>query len=460
MTPDDGRSKAHAERLRLAAAVQELIAEGPAGDGSHFNRLALDVFAYQYENNNLFREFADAKQATPETVSGWDEIPAFPTDAFKGNLVASFPFEEAVMGQITSGSTSEVRGKIFRDEIGRELVLAANRSMTAHWLFPDFDAGQRCRLLLLTPSPQMAPSMGMAIGMEETRKAFGSDDSEFLLGLTGIDVAGLIAGLEQAESSGVPVAIIGSTSAFVYFFDAAEKRGLSFRLPPGSRVCDGGGYRGKFGKMTRDDYYRLAESVLGVPEQMCVNTLGMAESATNYFDDSLRRVVMGAHETPAATGSPVTSAGSASRRKVPAPWTRVDTVSVDTLEPLPPGEVGLLRHFDLANLPTVLGLQTDNLGVVFEDGCFEILGRATVMDGKVVPLPSERTVGPMGDKSMLRVLEKYVNFSIDFKMGRATGRKPAESTPQAATDPPEPQSPQCACQELQEELVARTTEDA
>jgi len=444
----------HAERARLAAEITAMIAAGPAGDPDLFEPLALRVFAYQYANNNLYREFADGKGATPDNVAAWTDIPAFPTDAFKGNLVASFPFEEAVMGQITSGSTSEVRGKIFRDEMGKQLVLAANRSMTEHWLFPDFRAGQRCRLLLLTPSPQMAPSMGMAIGMEETRKAFGTDDSVFLLGLTGIDIAGLIAGLEEAESSGVPVAIIGSTSAFVYFFGAAKKRGLSYRLPKGSRICDGGGYRGKFGEMTRDDYYELAESILGVPADLCVNTLGMAESATNYFDDSLRRTVMGEGPRDA----------DLSRRKIPAPWTRVDTVSTDDLRPLPPGEVGLLRHFDVANLPTVLGLQTDNLGVVFEDGGFEILGRATVLDGKVVPLPSERTVGPMGDKTMLRMLEKYVNFTIDFKMGRVTGRKPGDADGAKTTvdpaDIPEPEAPQCACQELQEELVARTDEDA
>lgn len=446
MTDSQNAQAAREQRERLGAAVRAMIDAGPNGDGTGFEPLALEIFAYQYANNSLFREFADAKNATPDTVSKWTDIPAFPTDAFKGNLVASFPFEEAVMGQITSGSTAEVRGKIFRDELGRSLVLNANRSMTGHWLFPDFEAGQRCRLLLLTPSPQMAPGMGMAIGMEETRNLFGTQDSAFLLGLSGIDVAGLIAALEQAESTGVPVALIGSTSAFVYFFNAARKRGLSYRLPAGSRVCDGGGYRGKFGKMTREDYYGLAESVLGVAPHYCVNTLGMAESATNYFDNSLRAGVTG------DTG--------ASRRKVPAPWTRVDTVSTDTLETLPPGEIGLLRHFDVANLPTVLGLQTDNLGVVFEDGSFEIVGRATVMDGKVVPLPSERTVGTMGDSSMMRMVEKYVNFTIDFKMSTTAARKakpPVE--PVEPPEPPEPLSPSCACQELQEELVARTPEN-
>lgn len=443
----DGRE----ERARLAAAVTAMIEAGPAGSPSTFDALALEIFAYQYANNPLYRELADRKGADPGSVTAWTGIPAFPTEAFKGNLVASFPLEDAVMAQITSGSTSEHRGKVFRDELGRGLVLAANRVMTGHWLFPDFEAGRRCRLLILAPSPQLAPSMGMAIGMEETRKAFGTDDSKFLLGLTGVDVAGLVEGLEQSESTGVPVAIIGSTSAFVFFFRAAEKRGLRFRLPEGSRLCDGGGYRGKFGEMTREGYYAMAETILGVPAHHCVNTLGMAESATNYFDDALRGAV---------TGAGTRAGGSTPRQKVPPPWTRVSAVSVDDLTPLPHGQVGLLRHFDLANLPTILAVQTDNLGVTSPDGGFEILGRAKVVDGKVVPLPSERTVGPMGDKGILRMLERYVNFSIDFRMGRITRRRPA---PPPATSPVpqvDPTAPQCACQELQEELVARTVPPA
>jgi len=47
----------------------------------------------------------------------------------------------------------------------------------------------------------------------------------------------------------------------------------------------------------------------------------------------------------------------------------------ETLEPLPDGAVGVLRHFDLANLDSVLAVQTDDLGIAGGGG-FEILGRA------------------------------------------------------------------------------------
>lgn len=421
-------------RDALAQRIGAMLAAGVDGDPAPFDALALELFAWQYERNRAYRQFCDAKGIRPERVSHFREIPAFPTDAFKSAIVTSFPFEQAVMAQLTSGTTANRRGQIFRDEVGRELVLTANRVMTAAYLFPDFADGQRCRVLILAPSPEMAPSMGMAIGMDETRRHFGTADSRFLLDYSGLDIKALIAALEQSEATGVPVAMIGSTSAFVYFFNACSARGLAFRLPAGSRIGDGGGYRGRFGELTQDDFFRLATDVLGIPASHCVNVLGMAETATGYFDDTLRAAVR---------GQP-----SARRRRVP-PWARVEVVDVETLRPLRAGEVGLLRHYDLANLPTVLGVQTDNLGYVADDGDFQIVGRAKLVDGKLAPLPSERVVGPMGDKRIFRFLEAYVNFSIKFKMGLARSRRPS-TLPAALPMTP----PVCPCDELTEEMLA------
>ncbi len=386
----------------LAGKIRALITAGPQGDFQQFEPLALELFAYQYETNLPYREFCDARGVNPSVITHWSQIPAFPTDAFKNTLVTSFPAEQAVMANLTSGTTANKRGQIFRDELGRELIFLANRVMTASYLFPDFDSAPRCRVLILAPSPQMAPSMGMAMGMEETRVRFGADNSQFLLTRSGIDIGALVCALEEAEQSGQPVAFIGATGAFVYFLKACQKRNLRFRLPPGSRIGDGGGYRGRFGAMDRQAYFGLAQEILGIDADHCVNVLGMAESATNFFENSLRDRVQGN--------------ASSRRRMVPPPWVRTDVVNPLDLSPLPAGEVGLLRHFDLANVPTVLGVQTDNLGVVLDDGSFQIIGRAQVENGMVSEMPAERTVGPMGDNRIFRFLETYVNFSIRFKM--------------------------------------------
>lgn len=440
-------------REELGAAVQALIAAGVEGDPAIFEALALEIFAYQYRANQPYRQFCDARSVSPDRVNCWRDIPAFPTDAFKRELVTSFPAEEAVMAQLTSGTTANRRGQIYRDALGKELVFAANRVMTEAYLFPDFAAREaaglpRCRVLILAPSPQMAPSMGMAMGMEETRVRFGADNSQFLLARSGIDIEAMVRALEESELSGQPVAFIGGTGAFVYFLKACQQRGLRFQLPLGSRIGDGGGYRGRFGELDRQQYYDLVRGVLGIDADHCVNVLGMAESATNFFENSLRERTL-RERTLIETGQ---GAPSTERRMITPPWTRTQVVDPVSLQPLPAGEPGLLRHFDLANLPTVLGVQSDNLGVMLDDGSFRILGRAQVIDGKVSLLPAERTVGPMGDNKIFRFLETYVNFSIRFKM-KLSRRKARQPSPLSM-------GADCPCGEGIEQLVEQGAADS
>jgi hypothetical protein len=403
-TPAATSPLAVAERHRLTDEVLGYIEAGVDAEVPDFNGSCLRMFALHYEVNPIFREFCDVKKVRPGDVSRWQDVPMVYNDMFKTHLVASFPLEQAVMGCLTGGTTSLTqRGRIFRDEDGKKLVFGANKRMTGAYLFPDFETGKRCRILILAPSPEMAPSMGMAIGMDQTRTHFGTPDSQFLLGRTGIDINGLLKALREAEGSGVPVALIGATSAYVYFFNACRRKKLTFKLPPGSRICDGGGYRGRFGVVTRADYLAMVQEILGIPDSHCVNVLGEAETATNLFDDSLRRLVKGKPDRKRT-------------RPVP-PWSRVLALNIDTLEPLPDGEVGLLAHWDLANVPTVLSVLTDNLGYTTDDGrgC-EMVGRAKLENGKVSPLPDERPLGGMGDAPIFRMLESYVNFSIDLKM--------------------------------------------
>jgi len=403
--------EAAAERDRLTEEVLGFLKAGVDTEVPDFNTYCLRMFAMQYELNPIFREFCEAKKVKPGDVSRWQDIPMVYNDVFKTHLVASFPLEKSVMACLTGGTTSLTqRGRIFRDEAGQKLVFTANRIMTGSYLFPDFEEGKRCRILILAPSPELAPSMGMAIGIDQTRRHFGTENSMFLLGKSGIHINDLLKALRESEASGIPVAIIGATSAFVYFFQACKRKKMKFKLPPGSRICDGGGYRGRFGKLTRDDYYTMVEETIGIPNSHCVNVLGEAETATNLFDDSLRRCVKG---LPAQQRT----------RPVP-PWSRVLAMSIDDLTPLPDGEVGLLAHWDLANVPTVLSVITDNLGYTTDNGrgC-EMVGRAKLEGGKVSPLPDETAGSPMGDSMIFRMLERYVNFSIELKMAMAKDPK-------------------------------------
>lgn len=429
------QAEADRERHELTEDVLRFIEAGVDADIPEFNDYALRIFRLHYNVNPVFREFCDIKKIRPGDVERWEDIPMVYNDVFKTHLVASFPLEKSVMACLTGGTTSLTqRGRIFRDESGQRLVFTANRVMTGSYLFPDFEEGRRCRILILAPSPKLAPSMGMAIGMDQTRRHFGTPDSMFLLGRSGIHINKLLRALRESEATGIPVALIGATAAFVYFFQACKRKKIRFCLPQGSRICDGGGYRGRFGKVTRDDYYAMVEETLGIPNSHCVNVLGEAETATNLFDDSLRRYVKGLP--------------SRQRIRPVPPWCRVRAMSIEDLSPLPDNEIGLLAHWDLANIPTVLAVITDNLGFTTDGGrgC-EMVGRAKLEGGKVSPLPDETAGSPMGDSAIFRMLERYVNFSIELKM--ALARDPGKTSKVVLAKGPEEEP------SIREEVEAR-----
>ena len=333
-------------------------------DEEGFNEMALREFELQYHTIKPYREYCQKKGVSPESASRWDQIPAVPSLAFKKFILTSFPIDRAEHAYFTSGTTDpSMKGKIYRDKGAVELINAANGLLTKEYVFPDVN---KMKILLMTPSPEMAPNIGMTVGLERVRIQFSTLEGSYLISKRGLDVELLLKSLIEAERSGNPLALIGSTSGFIYFLKACEKEGLSFDLPKGSRICDGGGYMGQFGECPREEYLEKCQRILGVEEHFCINVLGMGEISTNFFDNVLKDYLNG---------------NKGQRYKVIPPWTRTEVVDINNFQKLPKGETGLLKHYDLVNRAMVMAVQTDNLGYEIDEG-FEIIGRWKKKPGK------------------------------------------------------------------------------
>jgi len=368
MNPDYSLDSPFVRELDLE--IKALIKAGPDGDRELFEELAFRSFELHYHANESYRNFCNKKGIKPGCIDHWNRIHPVPTSMFKDNVLASFPESKAAEKFFTSGTTVDTgKGSILKDERGLELTLLANRIVTKEYLFPDLE--ERIRMLLLVPSPEIAPGMGMARGLLEAKKEFGTEDSAFLITKEGMDIEALLKGIKESEESGRPICIVGATGGFVHLSNYCDHMKIKFHLPEGSRICDGGGYSGRFGYCPPEEHIKRCVEYFEVPESMCVNTYGMAESATNYFDNSLRDAKRGIKNR---------------RRKEDLPWTRTIIVNPETFEQVPFGETGLLCHYDLCNRPMILGVQTDNLGRLVEGG-FEILGRYKNKDA--VPVTEE-----------------------------------------------------------------------
>ena len=80
---------------------------------TEFNALAMLVFTHQYQQNKPYQNFCNAIGTSPEQVTHWHDIPALPTDAFKADAfpLITFPIEDVQKTFLTSGTTTEIKGK-------------------------------------------------------------------------------------------------------------------------------------------------------------------------------------------------------------------------------------------------------------------------------------------------------------------------------------------------------------
>jgi hypothetical protein len=340
------------------AEVLKYIRDGPRAGPEDFEHLALQVFRYQFSENGPYHRFCERRGLTPDSVAHWSEIPAVPTAAFKeAALICGGP-ERAEIVFRTSGTTQGPgrRGAHYVRDL-RLYEAAALPNFQAHVL-PD---GARLRMLILGPPVELAPDSSLTWMLARVRREFGTPDSAHFVDDRGLCLDELIAALTESEAGARPVALLGTAAAFARLLEALEERGRRFRMPPGSRIMETGGFKGRRREISRDELYAMLVEWLGLSELYCVAEYGMTEMCSQFYDNVLRERARG--RSPDL------------RYKVVPPWVRTQVVDAETLEPLPDSRLGVLRHFDLANLDSVLAIQTDDLGVAGDDG-FEIVGRA------------------------------------------------------------------------------------
>jgi hypothetical protein len=354
-----------AEGRALRSELTDLFAtslDEPPDDAA-FNRAALRVFAYQYARNAPYAAFCQRRGLTPAEVTHWSGIPAVPSAAFREVALVAGTAEEVDAVFRTSGTTQgeEKRGVHYiPDLILYHFSLIPNFAAS---VLPD---GAELRMISLIPSSGEVPDSSLSHMVAVVLERLGSSGSGYFASATwGIDDDGVRATLRQAEADGDAVCILGTSFAFVHWLDRLAGRGERYRLPAGSRLMDTGGYKGRSREVSPDEMHRLYAEYLGIPASHCVNEYGMTELCSQFYDADLRDLVKGRERR-----------GDGGRRmKMVPPWVRTEAVDPETLQPVPDGSVGILRHVDLANAGSVLAIQTEDLGIV-EGNRFHLIGRA------------------------------------------------------------------------------------
>jgi hypothetical protein len=147
---------------------------------------------------------------------------------------------------------------------------------------------------------------------------------------------------------------------------------------------DTGGYKGRSREYGKEELYALVTDRLGVPPTHIVNMYGMTEHGTQFLDAVLRDHCRGRRGLV--------------RYKVVPPWARTLVVDPDTMAERPPGERGLLLHFDLINRASALAVLTEDVGHAVGDG-FELLGRAQGSEARGCSIALDELVAAVGSGS-------------------------------------------------------------
>jgi len=354
--------------MELRTEILECCRQGaePLADDA-FNHLALRVFAHNVQAVPAYRAYCAARDRTPDTVDHWTRIPAVPTAAFK-----ELPLHDAAAGVErvfrTSGTTRGPERRGQHPVADLTLYRASLRTTFEAFLLPD---GARPRILSLMPPAATIPDSSLAFMITDVVDTFGGPGSRSFADPDGLRYTALDQAVAEAVEEGAPVMLLGTSSAFIHWLDRMAEAGRAFRLPTGSRLMDTGGFKGRGRRLEPRELRGVYADRLGLPAWACVNEYGMTELLSQYYDDAL---LGRGPALPDPAEGPAPDPDGPRRKRGPG-WLRSVAVDPETLAPLPDGEMGLLRHVDLANLFGVAAVQTEDLGRV-EDGALILEGRA------------------------------------------------------------------------------------
>lgn len=355
MNPDQAATRAvlHARMLALIGQLgaKERGGEGndagPSSGQNDFLELLGDLAAYQRTWVLPYAQFWTQRPCA------W-AAPALPTDAFRFARISSLPPASDVRRFLSSGTTHDARSTHAFGDLS--LYDAAAHAAARHMLFPD---RERMQLLILAPTERELPESSLSYMLARFVEWFGDAHSGYVWPLDERAASTLVAKVHAARERSAPVALLGTSFAFVHAMDRLA--GQKLALPPGSRIMQTGGFKGRSRELSPDEMRAALAASFDVDPALIVAEYGMTELSSQLYETTLREVVLGLPRTQ--------------RRLWAPPWLRVSVLDPERLEPVPEGQPGLVRLDDAANLDSVTAIQTADVGLAQAGGLI-LQGRA------------------------------------------------------------------------------------
>ena len=299
---------------------------------SDFETLALESFQTQFENNRVYRSFCDLLFKHPSDVRSIQEIPFLPIQFFKSHKIVSNTLApEAIF--TSSGTTATITSKHYVSDLNIYQQSYLNAFAKFYGDIEDFT------VLALLPSYLERDGSSLIYMVDDLIKKSTKKESGFYLN----DINLLAKTLIKLDDKGEKVLLIGVSFALL---DLVEKH--KFQLK-NTIVMETGGMKGRRKEMIREELHQHLKQGFGI--DLIHSEYGMTELLSQAYSKG-----NGIFNCPA--------------------WMKVLTRDTeDALSIHKTATSGGINVIDLANINSCCFIATQDLGKVYEDGSFEVLGR-------------------------------------------------------------------------------------
>ena len=304
----------------------------------NFEQTAIRLFRYQYEHNNIYRQYCDALNIKMESINTVEKIPYLPIGFFKTKKICTTVFDPAITFE-SSGTTGSINSRHFVKDIS---VYAESFLKTFSRFYGNIN--DWCIIGLL-PSYLERKHSSLIYMVNELVKKSNNPNSGFYL----YDFKKLYDTILANEKEKQPTLFIGVTYALLDFA-AQNKMELKF-----TTVMETGGMKGRREEMSRATVHHQLQQQLGIAEVH--SEYGMTELLSQAY----------------SCGNGIFSC---------PPWMKILIRAEDDPFEITSAKnihkeyaAGAVNIIDLANVYSCAFIATDDGGKLYRNENFEITGR-------------------------------------------------------------------------------------
>lgn len=314
--------------------ISNIINCGP----ENFESLALEIFHYQFNNNDIYRNYCLALRKEPNDIKSIDDIPFLPIQFFKSKLIKTGYFDAEAIFE-SSGTTGSINSKHHVKDVSLYETVFSN-------VFEQFygDIKNYCVLGLL-PSYLERGNSSLVFMVNRLIQQSEHVNSGFYLK----DFDRLHQTLLNNESDHQKTLLIGVSYALL---DFAEDFPMKLQH---TIIMETGGMKGRREEISKSSMHSILKQRLGVND--IHSEYGMTELMSQAY----------------STGNGIFNC---------PPWMKIILRAEDNpLEIIKNKtdnssyQTGAINIIDLANIDSCSFIATDDIGKLYNDGSFEVTGR-------------------------------------------------------------------------------------